>query len=493
MTSHYQSRSRRLLLARAVATAATLPRLAAAEAVPRLTPPGVQPSPGRAPPGDLRLRPPELPPAKYEQSYLIPALEVGVLFLIWNAFGRWVLHADYADVTWDSIQENLKPGAWWWDQDALAVNQIGHPLQGAMNYLGARSTGNGPWVSFGYAFGASLVWEIAGETEPPSYNDQITTPVGGALLGEVLYRCHVLIIQHMAPGAWREVLAFGVAPTAGLNRAMFGDRFVSPEFYETRSIYAQLGVGGGAAYSKATGQEWVGGGSVQFHLIYGIPGDPDLELRRPLDHFDARAGIVVGTGAAADVTTRGLLTGAKFGGTGDWRGLWGLYGLYDYISPEVLRASTVALGIGGDGQWSVAPAATLEGAAVAGPSFGAVGVTAQPVGERDQHLGPGLMGVLEAKGYFADRLRVTLEWRQYFIGTLVDESGWDDMSYANGSIAFRVAGPHGVGISSTLVRRRAQYTGEPYTHQNARSLAVYYALLGDGLGAAPRRIVEDAP
>ena len=45
-------------------------------------------------------------------------------------------------------------------------------------------------------------------------------------------------------------------------------------------------------------------------------------------------------------------------------------------------------------------------------------------------------------------------------------------------------GPHGVGISSTLVRRRAQYTGEPYTHQNARSL-VYYALLGDGLGAAP--------
>ena len=69
----------------------------------------------------------------------------------------------------------------------------------------------------------------------------------------------------------------------------------------------------------------------------------------------------MGTGAAADVTTRGLLTGAKFGGTGDWRGLWGLYGLYDCISPEVLRASTVALGIGGDGQWSVAPAATLEG------------------------------------------------------------------------------------------------------------------------------------
>ena len=98
----------------------------------------------------------------------------------------------------------------------------------------------------------------------------------------------------------------------------------------------------------------------QFHLIYGIPGDLTSSFG-DRSTASTRAGIVVGTGAAADVTTRGLLTGAKFGGTGDWRGLWGLYGLYDYISPEVLRASTVALGIGGDELWSVAPAATSRG------------------------------------------------------------------------------------------------------------------------------------
>ena len=131
-----------------------------------------------------------------------------------------------------------------------------------MNYLGARSTGNGPWVSFGYAFGASLVWEIAGETEPPSYNDQITTPVGGALLGEVSYRCHVLIIQHMAPGR----MARGPRLRRRADRRAEPGHVRRPlrlaEFHETRSIYAQLGVGGGAAYSKATGQEWAGGGSV---------------------------------------------------------------------------------------------------------------------------------------------------------------------------------------------------------------------------------------
>lgn len=494
MTSRFHPRSRSLVAVAVATVAALLPVLAAAHAAPLLTPSGAQASARSVPPEELRLRCPELgSPAKYEQSHLVPALEVGLLFLVWNAFGRWVLHADYADVTWDSIQENLEPGAWWWDQDALAVNQIGHPLQGAMNYLAARSTGNGPWVSFGYAFGASLLWEIAGETEPPSYNDQITTPVGGAVLGDILYRWHVLILQHVPRGAWREGLAFVVAPTAGLNRAMFGDRFASPELHEARSIYAQLGVGGGAAYSEANDDGWGPAGLLQFRMVYGIPGDPDLELRRPFDHFDARAGLVLGAGSSLDITTRGLLTGAKFGGAAAWRGLWGLYALYDYISPEVMRASTVALGLGADGQWCVARSATLEGTALAGPSFGAVGVTAQPVGERDQHLGPGLMGLLEAKGYFADRLRVSLEWRQYFIGTLVDESGWDDMSYAHGSLALRVAGPHGLGVASTLVRRRAQYTGQPFTRQKAQSLSVYYALLGAGLGAAPSRIVDAPP
>ena len=66
------------------------------------------------------------------------------------------------------------------------------------------------------------------------------------------------------------------------------------------------------------------------------------------------------------------------------------------------------------------------------------------------------------------------------------------MSYANGSIAFRVAGPTASG-SAPRWCGAGRTPGEPYTHQNARSLAVYYALLGDGLGAAPRRTVDDAP
>ncbi|HUL59715.1 MAG TPA: DUF3943 domain-containing protein [Anaeromyxobacteraceae bacterium] len=483
---------RPLLLAALAMASASMPRLASAQAEPPLTPPSLQDGSSKAPPPDLKLRPPELAPAKYQQSYLIPVLEVGVLYFIWNAWGRWVLQEDFANVTWASINRNLTGGVWWWDEDAMAVNQIGHPLQGSMNYLAARSTGNNLWVSFGYSFGASLLWEIAGETEPPSYNDMITTPVGGTVLGEILYRSHALIIQSMSPGALREVLAFIVAPTAGLNRAMFGNRYVSPEFYETRSIYAQLGVGGGTAYTTVGNGSWKGGGSVQFMLTYGIVGDPDLELRRPFDHFVARAGIVAGTGVAADITTRGTLAAAKFGGTGDWRGLWGLYALYDYISPEVMRASAVALGFGGDGQWIVAPGAVLEVAGIVGPAFGADGMTAQPQGFRDQHMGPGAMGVVEARGIFADRVRAMLEWRQYFIGTAVDHSGWDDMSYAVAGLAFRLAGPHGIGISSTLSRRHAQYTGQPDTFQQARSLVVYYELLGSGLGAPPRRIVDDA-
>jgi hypothetical protein len=353
-----------------------------------------------------------------------------------------------------------------------------------MNYLAARSTGNGFWVSSGYTFGASLIWEIAGETEPPSYNDQITTPVGGAIFGEVMYRLHALLIQNLSPGPWREVAAFGVAPVAGVNRAMFGDRFRSDELSEQRSFYTELGAGAGVA--RATGSEAGPGASALFHISYGIPGDPDLELRRPFDHFDARLGITVGKKVSADILTRGLLFGSRFGGSSSVRGVWGCYGLYDYIAPEVLRASVVAIGIGGDGQWLASRSTTVQAAALVAPSFGADGVTAAPEGERDQHMGPGVVAFLQASAFFANRVRARLEWRQYYIGNLVDTSGTDTLAYAGAAVAVRLAGPHGIGLRATTAHRRAYYTGQPNTSQIGSSISVFYELLGDGLGAAPR-------
>src|SRR5918993_3623392 len=122
-----------------------------------------------------------------EKSYLIPALEIVGFDVLLNLFDRVYFGCCDYDVDLSSIKRNLRRG-WQEDRDEFTVNQLGHPYQGSMYHGFARASGLGFWEGMGYTFLGSAFWEIAGETTPPSRNDQITTGIGGAFLGEAMFR-----------------------------------------------------------------------------------------------------------------------------------------------------------------------------------------------------------------------------------------------------------------------------------------------------------------
>lgn len=126
-------------------------------------------------------------------NYLLPALQIGAFQFLLNRFDNRFIGDDFA-VSRRSIRRNLHSG-WTTDNDSFIVNQIGHPYQGSVYYGLARSNGLPFWHAFGYAFAGSAVWEIAGETTPPSKNDQITTSIGGSFLGESLFRMSHLLLE----------------------------------------------------------------------------------------------------------------------------------------------------------------------------------------------------------------------------------------------------------------------------------------------------------
>lgn len=132
----------------------------------------------------------------------------------------------FSKITFKSMERNLKEFDWWWDEDYMYTNTIEHPYHGAIYYLTARENGQGIGVSSLFALGGSLIWEILGEAELPSYNDMLTTPIGGITLGEPLHRVSRAIVDDRARGlerVGREVLAFVVNPMCGLNRLLRGD------------------------------------------------------------------------------------------------------------------------------------------------------------------------------------------------------------------------------------------------------------------------------
>ena len=170
----------------------------------------------------------ESPFSESQKSYAIPALEiVGFDFLL-NQFDRRHFGCCDFDSNIHSIRRNLR-SSWVVDRDPFLVNQLGHPYQGSIYHGFARSAGLNFWESWGYTFLGSAIWEIAGETTLPSRNDQVATGIGGAFLGESLFRLSNLVLEHDALPAWlRELGATAISPPTGFNRHAFGDRFRRP-------------------------------------------------------------------------------------------------------------------------------------------------------------------------------------------------------------------------------------------------------------------------
>ena len=178
--------------------------------------------------------PPDTPVAQPERSvkrearpsYLIPAEEIiGFNFLL-NRFNYHFINKPVYDTSLQTVRDNLS-AKWVVDTDPFAVNQFMHPYQGSVYFGLARSSGLDYWKSLGYTFGGSLLWEIAGETGPPSINDLVTTGLGGTFLGEPLFRMANLLLERggETPGFWRETGAAAISPPLGFNRLAFGDRF----------------------------------------------------------------------------------------------------------------------------------------------------------------------------------------------------------------------------------------------------------------------------
>ena len=88
-----------------------------------------------------------------------------------------------------------------------------------------RANGIGYWGSALYALGGAFFWECCGETHPMSYNDLISTGIGGIAVGEQMYRLSSQLLDNQDTGKsriFREIGGFVIDPVRGFNRAVSG-------------------------------------------------------------------------------------------------------------------------------------------------------------------------------------------------------------------------------------------------------------------------------
>ncbi len=426
------------------------------------------------------------------KSYLIPALEIPAFLLLLNGTNR-LLYSDLEedgvkvyDSTLSTFRDHVVDGPWGIDTDAFNINQFAHPYQGSMYHGFGRSAGLNYWESALYTNLGSFLWETGGETTDPSINDQFASGIGGSFFGEALFRMASLVLEGDGgkPGFWQELGATLISPPTGINRLAFGNRFkpIFPSHNPATFSRVQLGtsltshVTDNSDSSPTVRDE----PTANFTIAYGLPGKPGYSYRRPFDYFHFE---FISLGNADnpfdDIMLRGLLLGTDYEAGNSYRGIWGLYGGYDYISPQVFRVSSTSLSLGTTYQWWLSRAVALQGSVLGGVGYAAAGQVEQ-VGERDYHYGVAPQGLVGLRLIMADRAMFDLTGRAYHLTGVggADPGGSEAIERLNMGFTVRIYGRHALGLTYIASVRDAQYPDRADSHQSIGTVGIVYTWLG---------------
>jgi hypothetical protein len=423
------------------------------------------------------------PPPPVRKNYFVPFFDIVAFDFLLNRYGHSFVDRSTYEVDMASIRRNLS-SPWVLDNDPFSINQFMHPYQGSMYHGFARSAGLNYWESLAYTFAGSTLWEIVGETTLPSRNDQITTGIGGTFLGEPLFRLASLLLERTknGPGFWRELSAAVISPATGFNRLAYGNRFRGefpsrdPAFF-TR---VQLGMMGTVSVRKSFAQSLARNEEVaDFFVDYGMPGKPDYAYRRPFDYFNFQ--FTTSTGSRFEnIFSRGLLAGKAYGeGADRSRGVWGLYGTYDYVAPQIFRVSSTALGLGTTVQRRIAQSRALQSTFLAGVGWGAGG-TIRDVEERDYHYGLTPQMLAAVRFIPGEKTAFDLTFRDYYVSRVGSKQlrGSENIARADALFSIRLKNRHAASVRYVWSRRAAWEPDLGNIIQSRGTVGLFYTYLG---------------
>lgn len=438
------------------------------------------------------------------RSIVIPAVEVGAFELLLNRFDYYTTDKVIYASPIDNFRENLHH-KWIVDSDAFATNQFLHPYQGAIYQGFARSAGLGFWESAAYTMTGSLAWELAGESTRPSINDQVASGVGGLFLGEPLFRIASLLLETSPgghPGRWREWGAATISPSTGINRLVFGERFDGVFRSNNPAVFTRIDIGASLTphYSTNVNVNPDAAGppiaqtlkrreaSIDFTMAYGLPGKPDYGYTRPFDYFHFE--FVASTANKFEtVFSRGMLHGTTYGTGPNFRGIWGVYGTYAYVAPQIFRVSSTAVGVGTTVQWWLSRTIALQGTGIGGVGYGGGGVIhgagvagagSGGDGQRDYHYGITPQGMLATRLIFSDRASLDTSLRDFYVSRVgaTESTGSENIVRADFSLTVRIHNLHGITLRYAESRRDGRYANLPTSHQTISTVSIAYTLLG---------------
>ncbi len=259
-------------------------------------------------------------------------------------------------ITPRTIQGNFEQG-FKYDDNEFKTNQLIHPFNGGTYFNSARANGIGFWGSSALAIAGAFIWECCGESQPMSWNDMISTGLGGIARGEFSYRLGNVILNNTSSGkgrVWREIGAFPVNPVGQFNRFLSGRATrvqgnpASPYDWRPPALGMQLNAGARViGEGESISENANGYGYAEFDIQYGSAFEN--ERRKPFDRFDGSIQMNFGDkNRIGRLQVRGDLWSKPLGGPAGekTRHVLAVIQDFDYVDNEAYEYGGQGFGLG---------------------------------------------------------------------------------------------------------------------------------------------------
>jgi hypothetical protein len=380
---------------------------------------------------------------------------IGVDAGLW-AYNSYIANEPWAKISTQSFKNNIEQG-WVIDEDEFDVNQFGHPYQGALVYTSARAHGLGFWESIPYPILSSFIWEIGLETEYPSINDMITTPLSGITYGEISHRLSQLILGNN-PAITNEILALIVNPSLGLNRLIGGKHKYPKMKLNSYDYSAGISFGAGSFLVDKNALLFPRK-FVRFHIFYGSPFDKD-KLKKPFDYFSFVGIINFGIKEfVGEVYSSGLLKRINNISHNNYSQLFGIFKNYDFMNHDDFKVSSSSIGLGLIQNFDLQENLSLYNEITTSAIIlGSAGDTSDDdIYQRDYYYGPGISGkiVLMLKKQGLGNVYVRL--KRYYIFNLenFNRTIYENVNLAKTGFQINVFPKYSVGGEFTAAMRQS--------------------------------------
>ncbi len=393
---------------------------------------------------------------------------LGVNMVMWM-YNRYIQQEDWARISLKSLRTNIWHG-WVYDDNRFNVNQFGHPYQGALVYMAARAQGLSMMSAATYPVLTSFLWEMGMETEYPSINDMITTPLSGITYGEILHRTSQLVLGQN-PNWLHEMYAFIIDPSLGLNR-LFGNsqtKLMRPHVPKVYNAGISFGVGGYLIDENKFIPERK---FLRFHLFYGNPFS--LKKEKPFDYFSLITILNYYNGHfVGEIYSSGLLKIVNYGSNGRYSYRLGLFKDYDFMNHDDFKVSSSSFGFGIMQNVDVTPTLTwYNETLLSAIALGSAGDTSDEIRTRDYYYGPGMSGkifMILTKRHLGN---IYLRLKRYFVFNFEDLRirAYENVNLIKLGIQVHLISHFSVGGEYTFASRKSlgRITGN--THQDKRLL-----------------------